>query len=303
MKHTSYFESPDKSGFSERNRFYRGWILLVMLLGIGISAQMAIASKESDVEQNSKILPLSEKSSENFQGTSFRLISALGTQTLPTKQSEIPTIEGHQEPLNLEPAKSPTKAFLYSALVPGSGQLYIGAKRGYLQIAAEVGFLAAYFITRSDAQNLREDYKDLVRENIVFEGPTRIDYWDEIEDFEHATQYENWNHKYDSEPTRERTGKWYWKRDGDAFTDRPANEVPESPARKEAYELRMDANDKFQLAKTFLGVAILNHVVSAVDARIAAKSYNKKHRSFELDLQTSFSPHNVQGLLVLQKRF
>jgi hypothetical protein len=65
----------------------------------------------------------------------------------------------------------------------------------------------------------------------------------------------------------------------------------------------MDANDKFQLAKTFLGIAILNHVISAVDARIAAKSYNKKHRSFELELQTSFSPYNVQSRLVLQKRF
>ena len=238
-----------------------------------------------------------------FGGTSFRLISALGTQTLPTEQSEISSIEGYQEPTNLDPIKSPTKAFLYSALVPGSGQLYIGAKRGYLQIAADVGLLAAYFITRSNAQSIREDYREMVRDNIVFEGPTKIDDWDPIEDYEHATQYENWNHQYDSETTRARTGKWHWKREGDAFTGRPAKEVPDSPVRLEAFELRMDANDKFQLAKTFLGIAILNHVVSAIDARIAAKSYNKKHRSLELDLQTSFSPHNIEGLLVLQKRF
>ena len=67
--------------------------------------------------------------------------------------------------------------------------------------------------------------------------------------------------------------------------------------------MRMDANDKFQLAKTFLGIAILNHVVSAIDARIAAKSYNKKHSSLGLALQTSFSPQNIQSQLVLQKRF
>ena len=278
---------------------HTSWIMLVVLLGIGISAQIGIALEESVVERSFSTLP----PSENLQGTSFRLISAQGTQTLPTKQSQIPAIEGHQESLNLEPTKSPTKAFLYSALVPGSGQLYIGAKRGYLQIAAEVGLLAAYFITRSSAQSLREDYKDVVRDNIVFEGPTKIGDWDPIEDYEHATQYENWNHEYDSEATRKRTGKWHWQREGDAFTDRPAKEVPDSPARVEAFNLRMDANDRFQLAKTFLGIAILNHVVSAVDARIAAKSYNKKHRSFELDLQTSVSPHNVQGSLVLQKRF
>lgn len=279
------------------------WILFVVLLTIEISAQMGIALKEPSVEQNFKILPLPEKSSGNLRGASFRLISTLGTQTLSTEQSEIPPIEGRQGALNIEPTKSPTKAFLYSALVPGSGQLYIGAKRGYLQIAAEVGLLTAYFITRSNAQSLREDYREQVRNNIVFEGPTRIDNWDPIEDFEHATQYENWNHPYDSETTRARTGKWYWKRDGEAFKDHPAKEVPASEARLEAFEMRMDANDKFQLAKTFLGIAILNHVVSAIDARIAAKSYNKKHSSLGLALQTSFSSQNIQSQLVLQKRF
>lgn len=293
MKYTCCFES----------RFYRGWILLIVLFAVGIPTQMGIASKESIVEHPSQITHLLRKSSENYRISSFRLTSALGTQTLPTKQNEIPAVEGRHEPLNLEPTKSPTKAFLYSALVPGSGQLYIGAKRGYLQIAAEAGLLAAYFITRSNAQSLREDYREQVRDNVVFEGPTKIQDWDPIEDFEHATQYENWNHEYDSEATRARTGKWHWKREGDAFKERLAKEVPASEARLEAFQTRMDANDKFQLAKTFLGIALLNHVVSAVDARIAAKSYNKKHGSFELELQTSLSSQDIQSQLVLQKRF
>ena len=173
------------------------WILFVTFFGIGISVRMGFASKEPIAEQSSPVLPLLEKPPETFQGTSFRLSSAVGTQTLVTEQSELSAIEKRQGPLNLEPIKSPTKAFLYSALVPGSGQLYIGAKRGYLQIAAEVGLVVAYFITRSSAQNLREDYREQVRDNIVFEGPTKIQDWDPIEDFEHATQYENWNHRYD----------------------------------------------------------------------------------------------------------
>ena len=261
--------------------------------------QMGIASKESMVESSSQILPLSE----NFRGPSFRLASAMGVQILPTKQSEIPSIEGHQSALNVEPMKSPTKAFLYSALVPGSGQLYIGAKRGYFQIAAEVGLLAAYFITRSSAQDLREDYREHVRNHVIFEGPTKFDDWDPIEDFEHATLYDNWHNVYtdnNGEPL-ERVGKWYWA-DRKAFKDEN-RKIHDSPQRKVAYELRMDANDKFQLAKTFLGIAILNHVVSAIDARIAAKSYNRKQSSLGLDLQTSVSPYSVESQLVLQKRF
>ena len=293
MKHTCCVQS----------RFYRGWILLVVFFGIEISVQMGVASNGSGIEHNPKISLLPEKSPETFRGTSFRLTSALGTQTLPTEQSKIPAIEGRQESLNLEPTKSPTKAFLYSALVPGSGQLYIGAKRGYLQIAAEVGLLAAYFITRSNAQGLREDYREHVRDYVIFEGPTKFNDWDPIEDYEHATLFDNWHNVYtdnNGEPL-ERVGKWYWE-DRKAFKDEE-RKLHDSSQRKVAKKLRLDANDKFQLAKTFLGIAILNHVVSAVDARIAAKSYNKRHKPFELQLQTSFSPHNVQSRLVLQKRF
>ena len=286
MKYTCHFES----------RFYRGRILLIILFVIGIPAQMGVASKGSTVA-------LPEKPSENLQGTSFRLISALGTQTLPTEQSEMLAMESLQKPLNMAPIKSPTKAFLYSALVPGSGQLYISAKRGYLQIAAEVGLLAAYFITRSSAQSLREDYREHVRQHVIFEGPTKFDDWDPIEDFEHATLFDNWHNVYtdnNGEPL-ERVGKWYWE-DRKAFKDED-RKIHDSPQRQVALDLRMDANDKFQSAKTFLGIALLNHVVSAIDARIAAKSYNKRHSALGLNLQTSFSPRTIQTQLVLQKRF
>jgi hypothetical protein len=279
------------------------WILFVTLFSIEISMQVGLASEESTVELSSQSLPLSEKLSENYRAPSFRLTSALGAQTLPTKQGEIPSIEGHQDTLNIKPTKSPTKAFLYSAVVPGSGQLYIGAKRGYLQVAAEVGLLAAYFITRSSAQDLREDYREHVRQHVIFEGPTKFDDWDPIEDFEHATLFDNWHNVYtdnNGEPL-ERVGRWYWA-DRKAFKDEK-REKPDSPQREVAYQLRMDANDKFQSAKTFLGIAILNHVVSAIDARIAAKSYNRKQSALGLDLQTSVAPHSVESRLVLQKRF
>ena len=81
------------------------------------------------------------------------------------------------------------------------------AKYGYIYTAAEVGLLVTYFILRNNAMNTRDEYREVVRKNIIFEGPGNFEAWDPIEDFEHATQYENWNHVYDSEETHNRTGQ------------------------------------------------------------------------------------------------
>ena len=246
------------------------------------------------------------------QRTSFRLISALGAEAPSIAQSEVQPLDSRRDAFSsaTPPAKSSAKAFLYSALAPGAGQLYVGAKRGYVQIAGEVGFLAAYFLTRNDAQDTRDRYREEVRAHVIFQGPTKFDDWDTIEDFEHATLFDNWHNVYtdnNGQPL-DRVGQWYWD-DRAAFKD-DTRTTHDSSNREVALSLREDANDKFQLARTFLGVVILNHVVSAIDARIATKRYNKTlaaqaaaPRSLELNLQTIFSANDLRSRVVLSKRF
>lgn len=244
-------------------------------------------------------------------GVSFRLVSALGARHLDVEQ--IGGVTGVEWATTL---KSPNRAFLSSLIIPGSGQLYLGAKRGYLYILAEVGMLAAYFVTRSDAENTRESYREHVREHVAFEWPyqaaEQFEKWDPIEDYEHATLFDNWRNVYterNGEPL-ERVGAWYWK-DRQAFKDEERGEGNhDSPQREIAQTLRYEANDKFERARTFLGVVILNHVVSAVEARISALRSNRRYvsnatprRSFEFDVRTSVSPHAAETRLVLCKRF
>lgn len=240
--------------------------------------------------------------------TAFYLDSTLGTRSL-ADQSAV-TMETNQ---SLQPRKSPNEAFLYSLVIPGMGQLYTGAKHGYFYTAAEVGLLVTYFVLRNNASNTREDYRDVVRKHVNFIGSGSFEDWDPIEDFEHATQYETWNHVYDSEETRKRTGKWYWADLDPTLKNEPDLDIDfESPHRLEAFDLRQKANDTFQLARTVLGVAILNHVVSAVEARITTKRLNTrlqdtsmqtKARTFEIDLKTDVSSGTLAGLLVLRRRF
>lgn len=221
--------------------------------------------------------------------TGFYLESALGNRTLETEDAAMPL-------------KSPNEAFLYSLVLPGTGQIYTGAKRGYLYAAAEVGLLATYFILRNTAANTRDDYRDVVRQYVIFDGPGSFDNWDPVEDFEHATQYENWNHVYDSDETRARTGKWYWE-DARPFKDEADISIDfDSRHRLEAFELRQRANYTFERARTFLGLAILNHVVSAIDARITTKNWNRKQtraNSLEIDVQTGA----MENAVVLRKWF
>ena len=234
--------------------------------------------------------------------TNFYLDSNLGIRTL-TNQSTAAIAAGE----NLAPQKSPNEAFLYSLVIPGMGQLYTGAKHGYIYTAAEVGLLATYFILRNSAVNTRDEYRDIVRDNIIFIGPGSFEAWDLIEDFEHASQYENWNHVYDSDVTRVRTGKWYWKDLDPSLKDEKDTEIKfDSKHRLEAYDLRKKANDTFQSARTVLGMVILNHVISAVEARITTKRWNQKHKesgSIQIDLQTDISAGALRGVLVLRKKF
>ena len=62
------------------------------------------------------------------------------------------------------------KPVLFSALLPGSGQIYQGQNRGYLYIATEVASIAGWMVFRNKGKDVREEYIDFAwvnaRENI-----------------------------------------------------------------------------------------------------------------------------------------
>lgn len=232
----------------------------------------------------------------------FYLDSKLGIRTL-SDYTEFSTLAEE----NLIPRKSPNEAFLYSLAIPGMGQIYTGAKHGYIYTAAEIGLLTAYFLLRNSAVTTRDEYRDVVRDNIIFIGPGSFEAWDIIEDFEHATQYENWNHVYDSETTRTRTGKWYWKDLDPSLKEVKDTEIEfDSKYRLEAFDLRQEANDTFQQARTVLGLVILNHIFSAVEARITTIRWNQKMQqtaNVQIKLDTNVSTGELKSALVLRKQF
>ncbi len=219
--------------------------------------------------------------------------------------------------------KSPGRAFVMSLVVPGTGQLYVGKKRGILQLVADVGLITAHFLVRNDAQSIEDDYVAYVRENVTFDenDPTFDLYmanlpnpsdpfsgWN-MEDFEHATQTNNWHYVYTEEngqPT-ERTGPFYWKDLPENFRTATREELKnaevDSADRQQAYDIRDDANSRFKLARTILGITIANHLVAAIDARIAAMRHNNQQNRPTFSLRTTFEGNQVESRLVLEQRF
>ena len=219
--------------------------------------------------------------------------------------------------------KSPGRVFAMSMIVPGSGQLYIGKKRGIAYLAAEVGLITAYFVVRKDARSIEDDYVAAVREGVIFDqnDPTYGRYmaslpvpgdpfsgWN-MEDFEHATQTNNWHYVYtesDGEPL-ERIGPFYWKDLPANFQTAGRQELKDaeidSESRQVAYDIREDATSKFKVATTILGVTIANHLVSAIEARIAAKRDGAGEAGPTFSLRTRLDHEQIESSLVMHHRF
>lgn len=218
---------------------------------------------------------------------SFLLISKLGNDKLPPKNSVA--------------MKSPTKAALFSIVVPGTGELYTESKRGYIHMAAEVGLFAAYIFLHRDAEELRDDCKEKIRNNVEFTD--KKDYFDKWgwEDYEHATMFNHWNHDYYTEENFSRYGPFYWPGYEDALKE---EKKTYDEIRQEALDLREKSNDRFQLARGFILGLIVNHLISAIDARILAKNYNQNaNKKFPVTFKIDLSPKFVCGKLLFEKKF
>lgn len=213
------------------------------------------------------------------------------------------------ESQSLPQLKSPAKAFLFSAIVPGTGELYSKAKRGYIFVAAEAAFWAAYIVIHGRAGELEQEYVSFVDEHIRFESDspaTSTANWT-MEDYEHATQSDNWHYVYtesNGHPV-DRVGKFYWDDLPEDMIDEPGSQLV-SQSRAEAFEKRHLSNDKFEQAKIFIGLVVFNHIASAVDGRIAATIYNNRASKItaEVSLHPTLSPSGHPGAyLALRAQF
>lgn len=169
-------------------------------------------------------------------------------------------------------SKSPAKAFMFSLIVPGSGQYYLNSRtRGEIYITEEMIGWLAYFYTDYTSNWRIEHYKSYADQHFNYSDndPGKKSYtemWHLLKERVYASE----NLPYEKE------GEYY-----ELIGKLDALEMFwESPEQQDYYyNLRQDANRVYKTRNMILGGILVNHIVSAVDALIQAKGLNIKLKS------------------------
>jgi hypothetical protein len=193
--------------------------------------------------------------------------------------------------------KSPGKAFLLSAAIPGLGQLYNGSKikaAGFF--AADVAVWVLHFKWHKDGDNMtdafnlfnethwsRADYSKYLLWTYGADSDTLID----SVEISHHLPTTNTQQYY------EMTGKynqfaWGWDDaalNGDTLEEFSAGNppppavdanVPVSANRMKYEQMRADANNRYDRAQRMIIVAMVNRLISGFEAYLSARHHNAR---------------------------
>jgi hypothetical protein len=206
--------------------------------------------------------------------------------------------------------KKPGRALMYSAFIPGTGELYVGAeKRGIAFLAVEAMAWTWYFTQHSSGKNKEDDFKVFADDE--WKEWAYLDWYGHWEDWYDARRGENdpnfsqiFTHHLPGQKNDdyyEMIGKYDQFSYGWIGTPNeylPGNFAPNDSLlgytfdqttfhicrgvdgtatrnRDDYMTMRDDANRLLKRASWGISAALFNHVISAVDAALAAKAYNK----------------------------
>lgn len=225
--------------------------------------------------------------------------------------------------------KSTKRGFLYSLILPGAGEFYAGSKiKAAIFFGLEAAFWTGYFSYHKKGKDKEDEYLDYANANwdvyayseyLVsnYDGlefdPATIDpntgigivvdtpgvYYgagDSIvishsihpvagEELNKDQQYYEIIGKYDQ-------FRFGWVKEGDL-------EFDAAIARRNFYlDLRYDSNSLLDKANRFVMVSLANHLLSAFDAAISVRSYNRKGEKFsKIDFKLRLAEYDGKEII------
>lgn len=227
-------------------------------------------------------------------------------------------------PLEIDESKTPAhlksvgKGFVFSALIPGSGQLYAGS---YLKAALFVAVEAASWYIYAHYNREGNDIEDRFHA-YADEHWSEPDYWkwvsqhsgipyseenmERLRDWEHNT-FSHGLHRNKDQQYYEMIGKYdqfnaAWDDAGIGLLDQAWDTSnPDRSENRLYYEdLRDESNQAYKKATTGATIALINHIISAADASYTIYRHNQKELKTALYLQQKRINHQDFPLVTLE---
>jgi hypothetical protein len=209
-------------------------------------------------------------------------------------------------------AKSPMQAFAMSLLVPGAGQYYVQSSKYKVGafIATDLLLWTGYIVYHGKGVDQEDKYRAYANDNYSWQ--TFIEWWNQLDttiqnDYSHTMPWDSvnnrpiFNHEY-----YENIGKYDQFQVGwpDGLNNPPNDSLDwQSPERNTYLDMRRKANDYFSNATTAAMVSVANHIVSAFDAAIGAKRFNRASKQYSMTIKSKQIQGRTVPFLVLSAKF
>ncbi len=262
-----------------------------MLLMVVSAAGVAMASGVSPVTQpavQNNATPLNDYLAQVRQSGMINLQTTDQPKRPPALDMD--NLFGEEEEVAPTGRKSVLKAFVYSAVIPGAGQLYTGSKvKAAAFFGIEAATWAGYFVFHgkgNDKTTVFENFADTYWSKARYDNFLLDNYG--VDDDELAQNPDGtaaFTHHLPDTKTQqyyEMIGKYDqfvfgWDDVDPAVARTPENlPIAVSDHRLHYEDLRHDANVMFGRATASLIVMMANHVISGAEAALAARNHNRK---------------------------
>lgn len=201
--------------------------------------------------------------------------------------------------------KSTKRAFLFSLIIPGAGEFYAGSKiKPAVFLGIEALLWTGYFVYRNKGDDKKQEYRDYADEH--YSPYEFMSWWNSppVQAYHDSFSHElPWDTLYNSPIFNleyyENIGKYNQFQIGWEGIDVPPEPLPfgenkTSPYRDQYLEMRKLSNDYYQNASTAIMLSLGNRIISAFDAALTAKNYNKGQKRYVFKLKTrDFGNGNV----------
>ncbi len=225
------------------------------------------------------------------------------TTTVVTREQQLAMLPGY---------KLPKKALLFSALIPGSGELYVNS---YLKAATffliEAGAWTFYGIYTKKGNEKTDEFEAYADK---YWNPEKWKSWyDGIdpakqEQFTHASNMlELLAEGKKTQQYYEMIGKyaefvvgWEGARNDLIYEELMEYRRNKVPIADDYMDMRAESNDLYGLARTGTTIAMINHLLSAIDAAWSAKLHNNRLLKTSLRMEQKHYVNNIVPVLSLR---